>query len=686
MKNKIAIIIAITALLILILYSLFFLQTTLFAKDKIYLALVGPAKTESGQSIIRAVRMYLENINHEVNGKKIELFYYDDIEDEKSAEETALKISNKTKSLLVLGHYYNLTSLAAGIVYKRNGVPAITASSTAEEVTSNNEWYFRTIPNNRIQAIFIANYISRILKKNSVNIIFEDDDYSLSLFSNFEKAAMRQGIAIKNKWKINTSQDEDNISLEPILKSLSGGEVFFLATHASLGAKLAISLKNTGKQFTIFGDDEFSSKIFLDKLKEYSEEGKGIDYYSDGIYCVTPYMSAIASDKGHQFEKQFISTYGKKPSWEAACYYDAVMVAIEAIKRADIKGTRYLIENRRKIKDALDGFFSPENAIRGVTEDIYFNRQRDITRPYSIAKYSGKNLVASFVQYRTVSQETEDSEGLFEKIFKGEKIIIDSKLMKSTHIVNTWIDEIDFNNIDFNKSFCALTFNVSFRYANNFNFDSAAIEFKNSLEPIILGKPVSLSKNDIETTIVYKVNGIFKLMVDYSSYPFDSQTIAIRLQNKRDTIDKVIYLPDELKNKVTLSQNSIKGWDIKSQMIFENFSTKESSLGLPRFFDSKYRINHSLFNIEIQMKRKLYVIILNLFLPIAALLTGLYFALSYPLIFLMVFLGTLSYHLYLLFILPCNYIMGIEYLIFGIYLLICIFLLRWKFTNHGGYS
>jgi hypothetical protein len=82
-------------------------------------------------------------------------------------------IAKESKTLVVIGHYYSSISLEGGKIYKEYGIPAITASATAPEVTEGNGWYFRVVPDTNLQGKFSALYIKNILEHEAANIVFE---------------------------------------------------------------------------------------------------------------------------------------------------------------------------------------------------------------------------------------------------------------------------------------------------------------------------------------------------------------------------------------------------------------------------------------------------------------------------------------------------------------------------------
>ena len=60
-------------------------------------------------------------------------------------------------------------------------------------LTQDNEWYFRTIPNNSTQGQFIANYASHVLGIQSAVIISDEDAYGTSLAKSFMESASEVG-------------------------------------------------------------------------------------------------------------------------------------------------------------------------------------------------------------------------------------------------------------------------------------------------------------------------------------------------------------------------------------------------------------------------------------------------------------------------------------------------------------
>ncbi|NJL58552.1 MAG: ABC transporter substrate-binding protein [Desulfobacteraceae bacterium] len=123
--------------------------------------------------------------------------------------------------------------------------------------------------------------------------------------------------------------------------------------------KIIASFNYPGTGYSIMGADAFSSSSFSEAFDIYPQERIRPGYYSDGIYAVSPFMVAIGNENAQKFRKEFVKTYGHDPSWEPACYYDAMRIAVEAIERAEIDSKASARENRKKSETRYPNFQVP---------------------------------------------------------------------------------------------------------------------------------------------------------------------------------------------------------------------------------------------------------------------------------------------------------------------------------------
>jgi len=573
-------------------------------KEKIYIAVAGPMNTYTGIEMLQGIDMCKENVNKQggIHGKKIELIIFDDENDINKGKEIAAKIVNMNKALIVLGHYYSSVSNAVGKIYKRNEIPAITGSATARNVTFGNEWYFRTIPNNTIQSEYIANYIFHILKKDIISIVYTNDSYGMSLIEGFEKISNNIGLKINNRYKIDQNNSEMNDRLDEIVNKINendDSQVIFIATHTKEGAKIITKLKQKGCYKLLFGSDSFSNNLLIKEIENF-QSNLDINDILDNVFCVSPFMPDTAGKYANNFNKEFKKKFLKLPGWRSACYYDAMLMACEAIKNSNIKGKGYIRENRRNIQKALVKFYGRRNAVNGVGGYLFFDDNGDVDKPYSICLYQKGQLLPAYFQYQQITNI--NRKNLINDILDNKIYQISSKLMKKVKVVFTGIHIKDISEIDIiNKKF-KLNFELWFKYQGE--FDDSNIEFINSINNIKLEKPV---KEIIEGKTIYKIyniNDFFKIDTDFSYYPFDKHILSIKIKHRNETSDKIIYVPYscDFKNSYI---NTLQKWFINKTEFFQDIIVNKSTLGITKYFNNPLDFTYSRLNTNIYIERKL---------------------------------------------------------------------------------
>ena len=128
-----------------------------------------------------------------IDGRQIALLRYDDQVIRRSRGSGRRKLRPRCAPLLlVLGHRTSAPSIAAGAVYREAGIPAISGSATADALTADNPWYFRTIFTNSFQGNLAA-YVRDILGHDTASVVTTSRPYEQSLSSAFTTAFSEAG-------------------------------------------------------------------------------------------------------------------------------------------------------------------------------------------------------------------------------------------------------------------------------------------------------------------------------------------------------------------------------------------------------------------------------------------------------------------------------------------------------------
>ncbi len=464
--------------------------------DAFYIAVAGSMSGQKkifGDEMARGVRFCLDQVNKEggVNGKPVKAILFDDQGDPFVARKRALEITEHPNIIMVIGHSNSDTSVKGGDIYRVAQIPAITASATADELTEGNDWYFRTIFNNRLQGAFLANYVKKTLNTDTVSIIYDQDNYGVSLSWAFKDVFKTLEGNVKYKLSFNANApDADEIfnQIALDLKNKPDTGMILLATHSAEAVKLVVSIRRNSIKVPIIGGIALGDNNFASHFNEYPEEQADPGYFTNGIYAVAPVISDIANEKTQQFINMYYSKYNdEEPSWMPINYYEAALVAVQAIKMAGVQGQHKLItEERRKIKDVLSGLNNFKHALKGATGNISFDKQGNAKRAPVIGYFKNQKFISALTQFQPITGF--DPFSVPEEGGEAEQIIsVDDKPMGKTNVVYTGIDIHSITGLDIKNLLYTMDFSLWFRFRGSFN--PADIEFLNTVKPIQLKTP-----------------------------------------------------------------------------------------------------------------------------------------------------------------------------------------------------
>lgn len=246
-------------------------KNVFLSDDTLYIAIAGPMKKSNGEAMLQGAQLYLDHVNRQggIAGQQVKLLQFDDENEANKAKERALEIVN-SDALAVIGHYTSGSSLAAAPIYQQQGIAAITGSVTANEITENNDWYFRVIFNNSDQGALLAHYTHKVLDHKKAYVLFDEDPYGKTLAATFIQAAKGMQLKIEHQWSFNdsTSFDKQLTKMVNILEREDEYGMLFLATHSTEAIKVITRLRYLERKVPMIGADALASSHFIQTFKE----------------------------------------------------------------------------------------------------------------------------------------------------------------------------------------------------------------------------------------------------------------------------------------------------------------------------------------------------------------------------------------------------------------------------------
>lgn len=277
----------------------------------------------------------------------------DDQADPKQGILVAQKFAD-AKVNAVIGHLNSGTTIPASKIYHDAGIPQVSPSATNPTYTHQGfKTAFRVMANDEQQGRVLGAYAGNQLKAKTVAIVDDKTAYGEGLATEFKKAAVAAGVKVVAE----EHTDDKAVDFKAILTKIKGKnpDLIFYGGMDPQAAPMAKQMKQLGiKSHLLMGDGGCTTEFV-----------KNAGDASEGHYCSLPGIPYEKMPGGPAFIERFKAKYGDIQLY-APYAYDAVMVVVEAIKRAgSAEPAKILAE-------------LPKTDHQGVTTRIQFDENGDL--------------------------------------------------------------------------------------------------------------------------------------------------------------------------------------------------------------------------------------------------------------------------------------------------------------------
>lgn len=337
--------------------------------NTVKIAFAGPLTGDMSVDGIDArngAKLAVEKINEEggINGKTVELVEYDDKGDTKEAATVASRISQDKDTYAVIGHYNSGCSLAATPIYEKAHIISIAFASSANSLSDAGDYIFRTCNSDDVSAEKCAEIAVKQLGHKKLAIMYEDDDYGKGLADSFEKYTKESGgeVVSVNAYMLGETKDFTSI-LTKI--NQTEADMIFIAGLYTEAAMIVKQERQVGLDIPCMGSEALFSVGLIDLGGESVE----------GFYATAGFSTESKEDYIQEFIADFTKEFGEAPGTTAACAYDGVMAAVEAMKGCGENLTRENVKDQMYQVD-----------INGISGQISFDENGDCHKDYLVVK------------------------------------------------------------------------------------------------------------------------------------------------------------------------------------------------------------------------------------------------------------------------------------------------------------
>ena len=312
-----------------------------------------------GKDNENGARLAVEEANKEgltIDGKKIklELVGEDDAGDPKTGTAVAQKLVDE-KVVAVVGHLNSGVSIPASKIYSDAGIVQISPSSTNPDYTKQGfKTTYRVVATDAQQGPALANYAAKTLHAKSVAIVDDATAYGKGLADEFEKTAKADGVNVVAREATNDKATD----FKAILTKIKGKkpDVIMYGGMDATGGPFAKQAKELGITAKIVGGDG----VCTDKVAELAGDAVS------NIICSEAGLALSKMEKGADFDKRYQARFNAPVQIYAPFTYDAVMVIVDAMKRANSTDAAAILAEM------------PKTNYKGVIGNIAFDEKGDM--------------------------------------------------------------------------------------------------------------------------------------------------------------------------------------------------------------------------------------------------------------------------------------------------------------------
>lgn len=281
-----------------------------------------------GQAHKNGYAIALEELNAKggINGKKIELDFYDDQSKPDQAVQGVNKLVDQDHVPIILGSYSSESTRAIVPVVTAKQVPLIIPTAVADNIMqTGSQWIFRLCAGSGDYAKATLDFLKNNGNPKTLAIVYENTNFGQANFNSMDKAAPAAGMNVVDTEAYQTSSPDYKSLLQRV--KAKKPEVVYFASYLLD----ATTLMRQSEQGT-FNPKYYTSAGTGFAVADFPTE-KGAGKYANYTFSVAQWLPSAKWTGSKEFDEKFFQLTKTHPSFHALEAYIALMVATEAMKK-----------------------------------------------------------------------------------------------------------------------------------------------------------------------------------------------------------------------------------------------------------------------------------------------------------------------------------------------------------------
>ena len=369
------------------------------------------------------------------------------------------------------------------------------------------------------------------------------------------------------------------------------------------------------------------------------------------MYAAAPVLLDSGNAALLEFAERYRARNGHEPSWRVVQAYDATRMLLELLPAALRGAPADLAGRRRAVREAIAALNGPSQALPGLSGPIWFDPARGRPAAMRMARFDHDLLATAPIQLVPVVNPDRA------EIVAGTVVpVADGRHVRFQQVVYTGIYLNEIARLDLLQSSFTADFYLWLRSAAGAvrdEADPAEIQFPD-LRRGDFNPALPAVRRDLPDGSVYRLwhlRGEFGNEFDLHRFPYDRQTLVLRLFNARAASDRIIYAldrrigaghqqaaaiieaPDGGSARLSVGPaafRSLTQWNALRTEARRDVLVTPSALGDPQLIGAERVRELSGFRVEVELRRRTAATLIKSLLPIGLMTLMMFGSLWFP--------------------------------------------------------
>lgn len=301
------------------------------AGEKIYLACGAPFTGDDaqyGKFFQKAIDMKIAEINENggINGRQVQVDYFDDKSTPKEASNIAQMVTSDSKYIAEIGSYNSTCVLAGAPIYQEAGMVQMAPTAGHPDITKANEYLFRLQNSNDIEYTWLADVAVNKIGSKKIAIVHLENDSGIVLSEILNDEIPKLGGEVVLTESYIQGQVSDFSSILTKLKAADPELVICVTSYNDMGTML-----QQAKQLDL-GDIKWvsSGMIYSDDFIKLAGDA------GEGVYSMTVFFADNPNERIAEFTKKYRELYHENPNYFATNAYESMAMIEYALNEGAV--------------------------------------------------------------------------------------------------------------------------------------------------------------------------------------------------------------------------------------------------------------------------------------------------------------------------------------------------------------